>query len=128
MGVSPSHEARSACLLASHDRRRLIEVADCVQGLYKQLVEIFKSLGVEAVPGAGQPFDPEFHDAILREENNEVPNGTVLQELRRGFRLGKSLLRPSMVKVRPTILASSRVENVCDVENGQQWSLRIMPS
>ena len=70
-----------------------------MQGLYKQMVEIFKSLGIEAVPGAGQPFDPEFHDAIMREENNEVPNNTVLQELRRGFRLGKTLLRPSMVKV-----------------------------
>lgn len=69
------------------------------------MVEIFRSLGVEAVPGAGQPFDPEYHDAILREENNEVPNGTVLQELRRGFKLGKTLLRASMVKVTPRPLS-----------------------
>ena len=63
------------------------------------MVETFKSLGVEAVPGVGEAFDPEFHDAIMREPSNEVPDGTVLQEFRRGFRLGKLLLRPGMVKV-----------------------------
>lgn len=70
-----------------------------LQGLYKQMVETFKSLGVEAVPGVGEAFDPEFHEAIMREPSNEVPDGTVLQEFRRGFRLGKLLLRPGMVKV-----------------------------
>lgn len=69
-----------------------------MQGLYKQMVEAFKSLGVEAVPGVGEPFDPQFHDAIMREPSEDVPDGTVLQEFRRGFRLGSTLLRPGMVK------------------------------
>lgn len=64
------------------------------------MVEVFKSLGVEAVPGVGQPFDPNVHEAIMRENNETLPDGTVLQEFRRGFRLGKTLLRPGMVKVR----------------------------
>jgi molecular chaperone GrpE (heat shock protein) len=72
-----------------------------LQGLYKQMVETFKSLGVEAVPGVGQPFDPNFHDAIAREENDDLPDGTVLKEFRRGFRLGNALLRPAMVQVPP---------------------------
>lgn len=71
------------------------------QGLYKQMVEVFKSLGVEAVPGVGQPFDPNVHEAIMREPNDSMPDGTVLQEFRRGFKLGKTLLRPGMVKVGP---------------------------
>ena len=71
-----------------------------VQGVYKQMVEAFRSLGVEAVPGPGNPFDPEVHEAIMREENDEVPDGTVLQEFRRGFRLGSQLLRAAMVQVR----------------------------
>ena len=70
-----------------------------MQGLYKQMVETFKSLGVEAVPGVGQPFDPNFHDAIAREDNDDFPDGTVLKEFRRGFRLGNTLLRPAMVQV-----------------------------
>ena len=63
------------------------------------MVQAFKGFGVEPVPGVGDPFDPAFHEAIMREPNDDVPDGTVLQEFRRGFRLGDMLLRPSMVKV-----------------------------
>lgn len=69
------------------------------QGLYKQMVELFRGLGLEAVPGAGEPFDPEVHEAIMREPNEDVPDGTVLEEFRKGFKLGDRLLRPAMVKV-----------------------------
>ena len=64
------------------------------------MVETFRNMGVEAVPGQGQPFDPEFHDAVMREASEDVPDGTVLQEFRRGFRIGNKLLRPAMVKAR----------------------------
>ena len=70
-----------------------------MQGVYKQMVEAFRSLGVEAVPGPGNLFDPEVHEAIMREENDELPDGTVLKEFRRGFRLGSQLLRAAMVQV-----------------------------
>ena len=69
------------------------------QGLYKQMVELFRGMGLEAVPGAGEPFDPEVHEAIMREPNEDVPEGTVLEEFRKGFMLGDRLLRPAMVKV-----------------------------
>lgn len=69
------------------------------QGLYKQMVELFRGLGLEAVPGAGEPFDPELHEAIMREPSEEVPDGTILEEFRKGFRLGDRLLRAAMVKV-----------------------------
>lgn len=69
------------------------------QGLYKQMVELFRGMGLEAVPGAGEPFDPEVHEAIMREPNEDVPDGTVLEEFRKGFMLGDRLLRPAMVKV-----------------------------
>lgn len=75
------------------------KIADSYQGLYKQMVEIFRALGVDAVPGVGSPFDPEFHDAIMRQPNNEVPDGTVLQEFRKGFKVGDKLLRAAMVQV-----------------------------
>ncbi len=63
------------------------------------MVDIFKGFGLEAVPGEGAPFDPEVHEAIMREPSSDVPDGTVLQEFRRGFRMGEKLLRPAMVKV-----------------------------
>lgn len=50
-----------------------------VQGVYKQLVEVFRSQGVESAPGEGSSFDPAVHDAIMREEDDSVADGTVLQ-------------------------------------------------
>lgn len=69
------------------------------QGIYKQFVEIMRSLQVASVPTFGKPFDPSVHEAIAREESQEFPEGIVIQEIRRGFLLGGRLLRPALVKV-----------------------------
>ena len=45
----------------------------------------------------------QVHDAIMREDNDDVPDGTVLKEFRRGFRLGAQLLRPAMVQVTSSV-------------------------
>jgi molecular chaperone GrpE len=63
------------------------------------MVDIMKGLGVDTVDTVGAPFDPEIHEAIMREPNDEVPDGTVLLEFRKGFKMGERLLRPAMVKV-----------------------------
>ncbi|KAG9152677.1 hypothetical protein Leryth_020876 [Lithospermum erythrorhizon] len=68
-------------------------------GIYKQLVEIMKSLQVAVVPTVGKPFDPSIHEAIAREESQEFKEGIVIQEVRRGFVLGDRVLRPATVKV-----------------------------
>ncbi|KAH0711871.1 hypothetical protein KY289_007830 [Solanum tuberosum] len=69
------------------------------QGIYKQFVEIMRSLRVAVVPTVGKPFDPALHEAIAREESQEFSEGIVIEEFRRGFLLGDRLLRPAMVKV-----------------------------
>lgn len=69
------------------------------QGIYKQFVEIMRSLHVAVVPTVGKPFDPSLHEAIAREESQELREGIIIQEIRRGFLLGGRLLRPATVKV-----------------------------
>jgi molecular chaperone GrpE len=69
------------------------------QGVYKQLVDCLKRIGVSPMRVEGQPFDPNFHDAIMREPTEEHPEGTVIEELRRGYLLGEIVLRHAMVKV-----------------------------
>ncbi|CAL9196143.1 unnamed protein product [Musa hybrid cultivar] len=69
------------------------------QSIYKQFLEILTSLGVEAVETVGSSFDPLFHEAIMHEESMEFEEGIIIQEFRKGFKLGERLLRPSMVKV-----------------------------
>ncbi|GLC67154.1 G1/S-specific cyclin-E1 [Pleodorina starrii] len=75
------------------------KINNSYQGLYKQMVDMMRSLGVEAVPTTGTPFDPNIHDAIMREPSSSHPDGTVLQEFRKGFSIGGKLVRPAMVKV-----------------------------
>lgn len=64
------------------------------------MVDLMRNLGVEPVPTVGTPFDPEVHEAIMREASSEHPDGTVLVEFRKGFKIGEKLLRPAMVQVR----------------------------
>ncbi|CAI7927390.1 unnamed protein product [Closterium sp. NIES-54] len=69
------------------------------QGIYRQFVEVLRGLGVAAVETVGKEFDPNVHDAIMREDSTEFPEGVVTQEFRKGFVIGEKLIRPSMVKV-----------------------------
>mmetsp|Transcript_30960 Transcript_30960/g.68580 ORF Transcript_30960/g.68580 Transcript_30960/m.68580 type:complete len:277 (-) Transcript_30960:699-1529(-) len=76
-----------------------LKINNSYQGLYKQFVDFLRNLGVEAVPTVGTPFDPNFHEAIMREPSSEFGDGIVSMEFRKGFKLGDKLLRPAMVKV-----------------------------
>ncbi|NJK54773.1 MAG: nucleotide exchange factor GrpE [Pleurocapsa sp. SU_5_0] len=69
------------------------------QGVYKTLVECLKKMGVSAMRPEGQEFDPNYHEAMLREPTNEYPEGTVIEQLMRGYTIGETILRHAMVKV-----------------------------
>ena len=86
------------------------KIHDSYQGLYRQMGEICKKLGLEASETVGQPFDPELHEAIMREESDEVEDGHVLEEFRRGFTFKGALLRAAMVKVAMSPAAPAAAE------------------
>lgn len=69
------------------------------QGLYKQLVDVFKQLGVSPMRVEGEPFDPNLHEAVLREESQDHPEDVVIEELQRGYHLNGRVLRHALVKV-----------------------------
>ena len=69
------------------------------QGLYKQLVDVFKQLGVSPMRVEGEPFDPSLHEAVLREESQDHPEDVVIEELQRGYHLHGRVLRHALVKV-----------------------------
>jgi molecular chaperone GrpE len=69
------------------------------QGLYKQLVDVFKQLGVSPMRVEGEPFDPNLHEAVLREPSDEHPEDVVIAELQRGYHLNGRVLRHALVKV-----------------------------
>lgn len=69
------------------------------QGVYKDLVDRLKRIGVAPMRSEGKDFDPNMHEAVMRESTDEFPEGTVIEELVRGYLLGERVLRHAMVKV-----------------------------
>ena len=69
------------------------------QGLYKQLVEVLKQQGVAPMRVVGQQFDPNLHEAVLREPSQEFHEDIITEELQRGYHLEGKVLRHALVKV-----------------------------
>ncbi len=67
--------------------------------IQQQLKSALAETGLEEINSAGQPFDPNFHEAISEQESAEVAEGNVLQQLRKGYKLKERLLRPATVIV-----------------------------
>ncbi len=67
--------------------------------ILKQLNDFLAENGVQPIEAEGKQFDPNLHEAIAREASGSVPEGTVLRQTRRGYRLKDRLLRPSSVVV-----------------------------
>ena len=69
------------------------------QGLYKQLVEVLKQQGVAPMRVVGQQFDPNLHEAVLKEQSEEFKEDFIIEELQRGYHLDGKVLRHALVKV-----------------------------
>jgi len=65
----------------------------------KQLTDFLTDNGLQPIDAEGQKFDPNLHEAIAHEPSAKVPEGTVIRQTRRGYRLKDRLLRPSSVVV-----------------------------
>jgi molecular chaperone GrpE len=64
-----------------------------------QLNELLRGEGLTPVPTVGEPFDPRVHEAIEQIQSQEHPEGTVVEEVRKGYMLGDEMIRPARVKV-----------------------------
>jgi molecular chaperone GrpE len=65
----------------------------------KQLSDFLRENGLEPIDATGKKFDPNLHEAIAREPSDELPEGTVIRQMRRGYKMKDRLLRPSSVVV-----------------------------
>ncbi len=85
--------------LSFQDTMDLESLQQGMRMLQWQLNELLKAEGLTAVPTVGEPFDPYVHEAIETVASAEHPEGTVVEEIRRGYKLGDDTLRPARVKV-----------------------------
>jgi molecular chaperone GrpE len=70
-----------------------------VELTHRQLLDQLRRRGVEPIVAVGQLFDPELHESVAAEHAAGKPDGEILEEFRRGYRVAGRLLRASMVKV-----------------------------
>jgi molecular chaperone GrpE len=76
--------------------------------VHQQLKSALKDAGLEEVDAAGKTFDPNLHEAVAQTETAEIPEGQVLQQMRKGYKLRERLLRPATVVVAKSPAADTR--------------------
>ncbi|MFA5423945.1 MAG: nucleotide exchange factor GrpE [Phycisphaerae bacterium] len=77
-------------------------IEDVVKGvkiIYDQMLAILKSLDVEQITALGEKFDPEIHQAMLQQSDEDEEDGVVLEEFQKGYKLGGRVIRPARVVV-----------------------------
>ena len=70
-----------------------------MQMVYKQMLEALEKLGVKPIEAVGQPFDPNYHNAVMTEDSDEYESNYVSEVLQKGYTFKDKVIRPSMVKV-----------------------------
>jgi molecular chaperone GrpE len=74
-------------------------IKDGVQMIYDQLFAVLKDSGMEPIDAMGEAFDPNLHEALSQEETTNANEGTVVQQVQRGYKLNERLVRPARVVV-----------------------------
>ena len=67
--------------------------------IFRQLESVLATEGLTAMKSVGEPFNPEYHQAIMQVESEEYEEGIVVEEVQKGYMLKDKVLRPAMVKV-----------------------------
>jgi molecular chaperone GrpE len=83
----------------------------------EQLFKVLGKYGVEPIETVGKAFDPNLHEAVMEEENNEMPHHTIIDEFQKGFLLKERVIRPSKVKV-----SRSNIEEAGEKEEDEEKS------
>ena len=77
----------------------LVTFSEGVELVYKQLIDVLKSNGLVPIQAFGEVFDPKIHESVLAIESDEIPEGTIIEELRTGYKLLERIIRASQVIV-----------------------------
>jgi molecular chaperone GrpE len=74
-------------------------VGEGMKLIYKQLTDTLKEMGVEEIEAEGKEFDPELHNAVMHEENDEYEENVIIEVLQKGYKFHDAVIRHSLVKV-----------------------------
>ena len=85
--------------LSSLSEEEAAGIGSGVSMIYRQLFGALEKAGLNVVEAEGKEFDPQYHEAVLRVEDADQAEGTIVQELQKGYSVKGKVIRPSMVKV-----------------------------
>lgn len=94
--VVDNFERAIAAAGANSDYESLAKGVDMI---FRQVIQTLEAEGLTPIEAVGQPFNPEFHQAIMQVESDEHEEGVVVEEVQKGYMLKDKVLRPAMVKV-----------------------------
>ena len=81
------------------DEDKATPFAEGMEKIYKQLMTTLEGIGVKPIEAVGQEFNPDFHNAVMHEENEEAGENIITEEFQKGYLYHDSVVRHSMVKV-----------------------------
>lgn len=70
-----------------------------LEQIQRQLLSVLEGAGLSRIAGAGEPYDPVYHEAIMVVDDAEVPANTIIDELRAGYQFKDKVLRPTVCRV-----------------------------
>lgn len=86
-------------LASMTEEDRATPFAEGMEKIYKQLMTTLEGIGVKPIEAVGQEFNPDFHNAVMHEENEEAGENIITEEFQKGYMYRDSVVRHSMVKV-----------------------------
>ena len=81
------------------DEEKETPFAKGIEAVYKQLLTALEEMGVTSIGAVGQEFDPNFHNAVMHDEDDSEENNKVIEEFQKGYMYKDTVVRHSMVKV-----------------------------
>ena len=70
-----------------------------IEMIYRQFSITVEQLGLTPIKAVGEQFDPQYHEAVMRIEDDNQTDGLIAEELQKGYMVRSKVIRPSMVKV-----------------------------
>lgn len=97
--ILPSLDNLERALQVESDNEEIKSLLKGVEMVYEGLLNVLKSEGVELIETENAQFDPNYHHAVMQEEDSEKESGEILDTLQKGYKLKDRVIRPAMVKV-----------------------------
>lgn len=97
--ILPSLDNLERALQVESDNEEIKSLLKGVEMVYEGLLNVLKSEGVELIETENAQFDPNYHHAVMQDEDNEKESGAILDTFQKGYKLKDRVIRPAMVKV-----------------------------